>query len=65
MAEDDFEPEDLEALRIAKRQLEYPSLAAQIANLVGVPIEKLLKGARKMLPRNWDSSWTILPNRHC
>ena len=55
MADDDFATEDLEALCTAKRQLEYPSLAAQIANLVGVPIEKLLKSARKMLPRNWGA----------
>jgi hypothetical protein len=28
MAEDDFAPEDLEALWTAKRKLEYPSMAA-------------------------------------
>jgi hypothetical protein len=43
----DFSPEDLEALREAKRKLEHPSLAARISDAVGSPIEAGLK----MLPR--------------
>jgi len=45
--------EDLEDLRYAKRLLENPSLAARIANVVGVPIEKFIEhlpeGARKII----------------
>jgi len=32
-------PEDLESLRYAKSLLEYPSLAAKIAGVIGKPIE--------------------------
>ena len=42
-------PEDLEALRGAKRRLESPSLTAKISNVLGTPLEAGLK----MLPARW------------
>jgi hypothetical protein len=41
--------EDQEALRYAKALLENPSLAAKIAGLIGMPIEKALT----LLPDKW------------
>lgn len=46
----DLPIEDLNDLRQAKRRLEYPSLTSQISNLIGRPIEKMIK----MLPKGWD-----------
>jgi hypothetical protein len=43
--------EDREALRAAKRSLEDPGLAAKLANLLGAPLEGLIKN----LPRTWSS----------
>jgi hypothetical protein len=44
--------DDLAALRIAKRLLDEPSLAARISNAIGAPIEK----AMLMLPAGWQES---------
>ena len=41
--------EDKEALRDAKDLLENPSLAAKIAGVIGMPIEKALQ----QLPEKW------------
>ena len=41
---------DLEDLKIAKKLLENPGLAAKITNLIGKPIEKGLES----LPKNWS-----------
>ncbi|MEW6764251.1 MAG: EcsC family protein [Pseudomonadota bacterium] len=41
--------EDLEALRWAHRQLEHPSLAARLSNVVGTPFDR----AFKLLPLRW------------
>ena len=41
---------DLKDLREAKTKLEYPSLTAKIADLVGRPIESGIK----LLPKNWN-----------
>ena len=41
--------EDREALRLAKNLLENPGLAAKIANVIGVPIEK----GFELLPEKW------------
>jgi hypothetical protein len=35
-----FSPADLEALRLAKRKLESPSLTAELSSLIGQPVEK-------------------------
>lgn len=42
-------PEDAEALRVAHKHLEHPSLAARLTNFVGLPIERSLK----LLPKTW------------
>lgn len=42
-------PEELAKLRLAKWDLEHPSLAIRLTNLVGIPVEKGLK----MLPKGW------------
>jgi hypothetical protein len=42
-------PDDLDALRYAKRLLENPGLAAKITNVIGRPIEKGLD----LLPQKW------------
>ena len=42
-------PDDLAALRYAKRLLENPGLAAKITNVLGRPIEKGLD----LLPQKW------------
>jgi len=44
-------PEDLESLRYAKSLLEYPSLAAKIAGVIGKPIEIGIT----MLPADWSA----------
>lgn len=44
-----LEPEDRQALELAYRQLEHPSLAARITNVVGTPIEIALQ----LLPQDW------------
>ena len=44
-------PPDIEDLRIAKRILETPGLAARISNFVGAPIEK----GFALLPRKWNA----------
>lgn len=44
-------PEDLEALRLAKRRLEHPRLAARLTDALASPVEKGL--AR--LPRRWTA----------
>jgi hypothetical protein len=41
---------DMEELRMAKRLLENPGLAARITNYIGMPIEK----GFEMLPKNWN-----------
>ena len=41
---------ELHDLRIAKSKLEYPSLTAKIADLIGKPIE----AGFKLLPRDWN-----------
>jgi len=46
----ELDPEDLGALRVAKRRLELPSLAARITALLGTPIEKGLE----QLPAGWQ-----------
>lgn len=48
--EQEFTESDLNDLRAAKTRLEYPSLTAKIADLVGGPIEAGLK----YLPKNWN-----------
>jgi hypothetical protein len=45
-----FSDLELEDLRKAKTKLEYPSLTAKIANLVGRPFERGLK----LLPHDWN-----------
>lgn len=45
-----FTDADLEDLREAKAKLEYPSLTAKIANMVGGPLE----AGFKLLPKNWN-----------
>ena len=49
--QNEFTALDLDALRIAKAKLKSPHLSEQIANLVGTPIEQLLK----RLPKDWNS----------
>ncbi len=44
-------PEDLEELKIAKRLLENPGLAAKLTNLLGEPIEK----GMQLLPEKWSA----------
>jgi len=46
----EWKPSDLDDLQAAKSQLEYPSLTARIAALLGKPIEIGLK----LLPGNWN-----------
>ena len=48
--EQEFTEADLNDLRAAKAKLEYPSLTARIADLVGGPIE----AGFKRLPKNWN-----------
>jgi EcsC protein family len=48
--EQEFTEAELNDLRAAKAKLEYPSLTARIADLVGGPIE----AAFKHLPKNWN-----------
>ena len=48
--EQEFIEADLNELRDAKTRLEYPSLTAKIADLVGKPIEV----GFKLLPKNWN-----------
>lgn len=43
--------EDVDVLRRAKDILEHPGLAAQLANVIGVPLEK----AMKSLPQKWSA----------
>lgn len=43
--------EDTEALREAKRLLEYPGLAARLSDLLGRPVESVIKA----LPKGWNS----------
>lgn len=45
-----LQPEDLEALRVAKRKLESPSLTVELAALIGQPIEAGIK----MLPKRFS-----------
>jgi hypothetical protein len=45
-----FQQNDLNDLKNAKRLLENPGLAAKITNFIGAPIEK----GFKLLPDNWD-----------
>lgn len=47
----EWKPSDLDDLRAAKDQLEYPSLTARLAALLGKPIEIGLK----LLPGNWHN----------
>jgi len=47
---DGWSQSDLGNLRKAKELLEYPGLAARLANLIGMPIEAALK----YLPANWQ-----------
>lgn len=46
----EFTKDDLNALRVARSKLEYPSLTARISDFVGRPI----KTGFKLLPRNWN-----------
>jgi len=46
----DISDVDMEELRMAKRLLENPGLAARITNYIGMPIEK----GFEMLPKNWN-----------
>jgi len=46
----EFSECDLNDLRMAKTRLEYPSLTAKLADLVGKPIEAGLR----LLPKNWN-----------
>lgn len=46
----EFSECDLNDLREAKTRLEYPSLTAKLADLVGRPIE----AGFKLLPKNWN-----------
>jgi len=46
----DISKMDMEELKLAKRLLENPGLAARITNYIGMPIEK----AFEMLPKNWN-----------
>jgi len=46
----EFSECDLNDLQTAKTRLEYPSLTAKLADLVGRPIEAGLK----LLPKNWN-----------
>jgi hypothetical protein len=46
----EFTDADLADLRQARTRLEYPSLTAKIADLVGRPIEK----GFRLLPKNWN-----------
>jgi len=39
--------EDAVALRTAKLKLEHPGLAARLADLIGSPIEVVLRGCRR------------------
>lgn len=48
--EQEFTEAELNDLRAAKTKLEYPSLTARIADLVGGPIE----AGFKFLPKNWN-----------
>ncbi len=48
--EQEFTEADLNDLRTAKTKLEYPSLTAKIADLVGEPIE----ASFRYLPKNWN-----------
>jgi len=43
--------EDFEVLRRAKDILEHPGLPAQLANVIGLPLEK----AMRSLPRKWSA----------
>ncbi len=45
-----FTEADLADLRVAKARLEYPSLTAKLANMVGGPLE----AGFKLLPKNWN-----------
>jgi hypothetical protein len=49
---EDWSPEDLHDLRKAKELLEYPGLAARLANLIGIPIE----AGFKYLPDHWQQN---------
>lgn len=48
--EQEFTESELNDLKMAKANLEYPSLTAKIADLVGEPIE----AGFKYLPKNWN-----------
>ncbi len=45
----EFQQRDLDDLKKAKKLLEYPGIAAKIADLIGTPIEK----GFELLPDNW------------
>ncbi len=47
-----FSDEEVHELRVAKRLLENPGVAARMTNLIGTPIEKGLE----LLPDNWNDS---------
>jgi hypothetical protein len=49
--EQEFTDADLNDLREAKTKLEYPSLAATIADMIGRPVEAGLK----LLPKDWNN----------
>lgn len=48
----EFKPEDLDALRRARRALEETSLAIRISNAIGTPFEK----ATRLLPGKWSGA---------
>ncbi len=48
----EFQQNDLEDLKKAKKLLENPGIAAKITNVIGTPIER----GFKLLPENWSSS---------
>jgi hypothetical protein len=47
-----FSDEELQELRVAKRLLENPGVAARMTNFIGVPIEKGLE----LIPDKWNDS---------
>ena len=47
----EFQKNDLNDLKKAKKILENPGLAAKITDLIGTPIEK----GFKLLPDNWNT----------